>query len=192
MGGYNLSQWSEGFEMSGGEADLSRDTLESNNTVLLPGRFYVLKYKAETDKPYNTRPVIVSLGLSKKDPESFLCIDLCVIPKGVRIRFVQKIFDMFENEISDNMERCWNVADADKQKQIMKFSYELLEKATFFRPFKNAVKRYKIRNTFRIYSVPFSGVYKIVGKFCDRNCFINTDIKTEQAAFMKKANNMKA
>lgn len=185
MNGYNLSEWLGGFEKDGRVFDYDSDALRSNTTVLLPGRFYILNYMAETEKPYNARPVIISLGLSKKDPESFLCIDLCIIPRTIRIKFVQTFFNMFEKQILNNMNTYWNVEDADKQKQIKECSYELLDKMPMFQPFKYAVKRYKIKNTFKIYSIPFSGVYKIVGDLCDKNCFVNTHIQTEQANFMK-------
>ena len=98
---------------------------------------------------------------------------------------------MFERQVSENMEKFWNVEDADKQKQIKQFSYELLDKMPMFKPFKHAVKKYKIKNTFRIYSVPFSGVYKIVGKLCDKNYFVNSNVKIEQGTFLKNNNTNK-
>jgi len=186
MNQYNILEWLEGFEKDGRQLDFDADVLLSNTTLLLPGRFYILNYKAEKDEEYNARPVIISLGLSKKDPESFLCIDLCIIPRQIRLRFVQTFFNMFEKQIADNMKTCWNVEDADKQKQIKECSYELLKKMPMFQPFRYAVKKYKIKNTFRIYSVPFSGVYKIIGNLCDKNFFVNTHIKEEQEKFVKK------
>lgn len=191
MSRYNLSEWVDGFERDGREFDIKTDVLLSNSKVLFPGRFYILNYKAQTDKPYNARPVIISLGLSKTEQDSFLCIDLCLIPKKIRIRFVQTLFDMFERQVSENMENFWNVEDADKQKQIKQFSYELLDKMPMFKPFKHAVKKYKIKNTYKIYSVPFSGVYKIVGKLCDNNCFVNSNVKIEQETFLKNNNTNK-
>jgi len=185
MSRYNLSEWIDGFERDGREFDIKTDVLLSNSKVLFPGRFYILNYKAQTDKPYNARPVIISLGLSKTEPDSFLCIDLCLIPKKIRIKFVQILFDMFERQVSENIEKFWNIEDADKQKQIKQFSYELLDKIPMFKPFKYAVKKYKIKNTYKIYSVPFSGVYKLLGNFCDKNFYVNSNIKTEQANFLK-------
>ena len=92
---------------------------------------------------------------------------------------------MFEKQIMDNMNNFWNVEDADKQKQIKQFSYELLNKMPMFKPLKYAVKRYKIKNTFKIYSIPFSGVYKIIGKLPDKNFIVNGNIKFEQEKFLK-------
>lgn len=188
-GRYIIKDWLDGFEKDKRLFDFETDALLSNKTVLLPGRFYILKYMAQTDKPYNARPVIISLGLSKKDPEAFLCVDLCLIPRKIRINFVQMIFDMFEREIIENMKNFWDVKDADKQKQIIQFSYVLFDKIPKLQPFKNAIKRYKIKNTFKIYSVPFSGVYKIIGELPDKNCFVNSDVKTEQTNFIKKSQN---
>ena len=48
MNGYNLSEWLEGFEKDGREFDFATDALISNTNVLLPGRFYILNYMAET------------------------------------------------------------------------------------------------------------------------------------------------
>ena len=77
---YDILQWYSYFEKSGEKFDIKNDAKEGNSVILLPGRFYILKYKSNTDKRYNARPVIISLGLSEKDPKSYLCIDLCVMP----------------------------------------------------------------------------------------------------------------
>ena len=183
---YDVLEWLEGFEKDKREFDFDTDVLLSNSKILFPGRFYILKYKAVTEKPYNAMPIVISMGLSKKDPKSFLCIDLCLIPRTARIKFVKYIFDLFEKEISENMEKCWNVEDADNQKQIIRFSYELVDKLPVMKPLKYAVKKYKIENTYRIYSVPFSGVYKIIGKLPDKNRMVNGNITDEQAKFLKK------
>ena len=53
-------------------------------------------------------------------------------------------------------------------------------------PIKNAIKRYKIENTHKIYSVPFSGVYKLIGKFCDENYYVNGTIRDVQKEFIDK------
>ena len=79
---YNILEWVDYFEKNGGEVNPKTDFLESNNIVLYPGRFYVLEYMATTKERYNSRPVIISMGISKKDPDSFLCIDLSVIQIG--------------------------------------------------------------------------------------------------------------
>ena len=54
------------------------------------------------------------------------------------------------------------------------------------KPLKYAVKKYKIENTYRIYSVPFSGVYKIIGNLPDKNRMVNGNIADEQAKFLRK------
>ena len=50
MNGYNLSEWIEGFEKDGGNFNFATDALLSNTNILLPGRFYILNYMAETNK----------------------------------------------------------------------------------------------------------------------------------------------
>lgn len=183
---YNILEWLEGFEKDKGEFNFDTDVLLSNKKILFPGRFYILKYKAKTEKPYNAMPIIISLGISKKEPDSYICIDLCLIHRSARLKFVKYIFDMFEKQISENMEKFWNVEDADKQKQIIPFSYELIEKLPVLKPLKHAIKKYKIENVYKIYSVPFSGVYKIIGKLPDKNHMVNGNIGDEQAKFLKK------
>ena len=87
----NIESLVSDFENEKNHFDCSKDALETNNKVLMPGRFYVLEYRPkdmESNKPLNMRPVILSLGMSKKDPEAFLCIDLCMIPRTARIRMV--------------------------------------------------------------------------------------------------------
>ena len=86
---YNILQWYEYFVKSKDNFDIKTDANEGSSVVLYPGRFYILNYSSKTDKRYNGRPVIISLGLSEKDPNSYLCIDLCVMPLKVRLKFIE-------------------------------------------------------------------------------------------------------
>ena len=70
MENYNIIQWTNFFENGGGVVDPKKDFLESDSIVLYPGRFYVLEYSAKTKDVYNARPVIISMGISKKDPDA--------------------------------------------------------------------------------------------------------------------------
>lgn len=184
MKGYDIIEWLKGFEKDGGKFDFKVDALLSKSRVLMPGRFYILEYMAQTKEKYNARPIIISLGISKKEPDSFLCIDLCLIPRMVRLRFVEMVFKMFEKQISENMEKFWNVEDADNQKQILQFGYEMFDKIPVLKPIKLAIKKYKMENTFKIYSIPFSKVYKIIGELPDINCMVNGNISVEQQNFL--------
>lgn len=183
---YNILEWSDYFEKSGREVDEKKDFLESNSIVLYPGRFYVLDYSAKTKERYNARPVIISMGISKKDPDSFLCVDLCVMPVQVRRRFIEMYFNIFKREIQDNIDKHFDVDEADKQSWMRSFNYENLCKSMTMLPIKNAIKRYKIENTRKIYSLPFSGVYKVIGKYCDEDYYVNGTIREVQAEFIKK------
>ena len=186
MENYNIIQWVNFFENSGREVDPKKDFLESNSIVLYPGRFYVLEYSAKTKDVYNARPVIISMGISKKDPDSFLCVDLSVIPYKARLKFIEIYFNTFKREIQENIDRYFDVEDADKQSWIRSFNYENICKSMSMLPIKNAIERYKIENTSRIYSVPFSGVYKIVGKYCDEDYYVNGHIREIQQEFINK------
>ena len=183
---YNILEWVDYFEKNGGEVNPKTDFLESNNIVLYPGRFYVLEYSAKTKDVYNSRPVIISMGISKKDPDSFLCVDLCVIPVKIRKRFIEMYFNIFRREILDNINKYPYVSDADKQSWMRSFNYENLCKSMTMIPIKNAIKRYKIENTRRIYSLPFSGVYKVIGKYCDEDYYVNGHIRDVQNEFISK------
>ena len=183
---YNILEWSDYFEKTDGEVDPKKDFLESNSIVLYPGRFYVLEYSAKTKDVYNARPVIISMGISKKDPDSFLCVDLCVMPVQVRRRFIEMYFNMYKREIMENIDKYLYVEDADKQGWMKSFNYENLCKSMTMLPIKNAIKRYKIENTRKIYSLPFSKVYKIVGKYCDQDYYVNGSIREVQKEFISK------
>ena len=182
---YNILEWVEHIEKTDGEVDPKKDFLESNSIVLYPGRFYVLEYMAQTRDMYNARPVIISMGISKKDPESFLCVDLSVIPRNVRLRFIDWFFNTYRREITQNIDKFLYVEDADKQGWMRSFTYENLCRAV--PAIKNAIKRYKIEYTRKIYSLPFSKVYKIVGGYCDENYYVNGNIKDAQKEFVKKS-----
>lgn len=179
-------QWSDEFDKQKGEFELEKDSLESNNIVLFPGRFYILEYMSKTKDVTNTRPVILSLGLSQKDPESFLCIDLCVIPKNIRIKFIEMYYKMFYREIESNVKKYWEVKDADKQDQIKLVTYQNIFNRKEFQILKPAVKKYKIKNTKKIYSLLFCDLYKVIGNFCDKNMFINGTIYDVQKDFIKQ------
>ena len=184
---YDILQWYSHFLKSGDEFDIKQDAKKSDSVVLYPGRFYILKYKSKTNKRYNTRPVIISLGLSNKEPNSYLCIDLCVMPLKVRLKFVATYFKWYMNQIWENINRFPDVESADKQTNIKNFNYDIICKAAESFYIKNAIKRYKIENVSSIYSLPFSKVYKVIGVYCDDNKFANGTISEAQAHFLKSS-----
>jgi hypothetical protein len=184
---YNILEWYEYFEKSKEEFDIKKDVKESSSAILFPGRFYILEYKSELDKRYDSRPIIISLGLSEKDPNSYLCIDLCVMPLKVRLNFIVTFFKWYKDQIWDNINKYPGVEQADKQTPIKNFNYKNICKAAEAFFIKNAIKRYKIENVTAIYSVPFSKVYRIIGKFCDENYFVNGNIGEAQVDFLKKS-----
>ena len=184
---YDIIQWYEYFSQSGEKFDVKTDAKSGSSTILFPGRFYILEYKSKSDKLYNGRPVVISLGLSEKDSKSYLCIDLCVMPLKVRIQFIEKFFKWYKDQIWDNINHYPGVDDADKQKAIKNFTYSVICKAAEAFYIKNAIKRYKMENVTAIYSLPFSKVYRVIGKFCDENHFMNGNIMEAQEQFLKQS-----
>ena len=184
---YDILQWYEYFLKSKDEFDIKTDVKKSNSAILFPGRFYILKYNSKTDKRYNSRPVVVSLGLSEKDPKSYLCIDLCVMPLKVRLKFIETYFKWYMDQIWDNISRYPGVEQADKQTPIKNFNYNIICKSAEAFYIKNAIKRYKVENVTDIYSIPFSKVYRVIGEYCDENNFINGNIVEAQEYFLKKS-----
>ena len=184
---YDILQWYEYFLKSKDEFDIKSDVKKSDSVILFPGRFYILKYKSKTDKRYNSRPVVISLGLSEKDPKSYLCIDLCVMPLKVRLKFIETYFKWYMDQIWDNINRYPGVEQADKQTPIKNFNYSIICKAAEAFYIKNAIKRYKVENVTGIYSIPFSKVYRVIGEYCDENNFINGNIGEAQEYFLKKS-----
>ena len=184
---YDILQWYEYFMKSGDKFDIKTDAKEGSSVILYPGRFYILKYKSKSDKMYNGRPVIISLGLSEKDPNSYLCIDLCVMPLKVRLKFIDTYFKWYMDQIWNNINKYPDVEQADKQSRINNFNYDIICESAEVFFIKNAIKRYKAENVTAIYSVPFSKVYRMIGKFCDENNFINGNIMEAQKNFLKKS-----
>jgi hypothetical protein len=184
---YDILQWYSYFLKSGDKFDIKTDAKEGSSVILYPGRFYILKYKSKTDKRHNTRPVIISLGLSEKDPNSYLCIDLCVMPLKVRLKFVETYFKWYKDQIWYNINKFPDVEHADKQTIIKKFNYDNICKVAESFYIKNAIKRYKVENVTAIYSLPFSKVYKVIGKYCDENKFVNGTITDAQSHFLKQS-----
>lgn len=186
-GKYDILQWYSYFVKSGDSFSIKNDAKEGSSVTLYPGRFYILKYKSKTDKRYNRRPVIISLGLSENDPNSYLCIDLCVMPLKVRLKFVETYFKWYSDQIWDNINRYPDVDSADKQASIKNFNYDIICRAAQSFYIKNAIKKYKVENVTAIYSLPFSKVYKVIGKYCDDNHFANGSIVEAQEYFLKKS-----
>ena len=184
---YDILQWYEHFVKSKDKFDIKKDVKESSSAILYPGRFYILNYKSKTDKRYNTRPVIISLGFSEKDPKSYLCIDLCVMPLKIRLKFIETYFKWYMDQIWDNINRYPGVDKADKQTIIKNFNYKIICKAAEAFYIKNAIKRYKMENVTNIYSLPFSKVYRVIGEFCDENNFLNGTIVEAQEHFLKQS-----
>lgn len=184
---YDILQWYDYFIKSKDKFDIKTDAKKGGSKILLPGRFYILNYKSKTDKRYNRRPVIISLGLSERDPKSYLCIDLCVMPLKVRLKFIETYFKWYNEQIWDNINRYPDVDNVDKQTAIKNFNYDIICKAAESFYIKNAIKRYKIENVANIYALPFSKVYKIIGKYCDENKFINGTIMEAQEHFLKQS-----
>lgn len=183
---YDILQWYSHFVKSNDSFNIKTDAKKESSVVLLPGRFYILKYKSKTDKRYNRRPVVISLGLSEKDPNSYLCIDLCVMPLKVRLQFVATYFKWYMNQIWDNINKYPDVESADKQSQIKNFNYNIICKAAESFYIKNAIKRYKVENVTAIYSLPFSKIYKVIGEYCNDNHFANGTIIEAQSHFLKQ------
>ena len=184
---YDILQWYEYFVKSKDKFDIKTDSKKGSSVVLLPGRFYILNYQPKTDKMYNGRPVIISLGLSEKEPDSYLCIDLCVMPLKIRLKFIETYFKWYKDQILDNIKRYPGVEQADKQTAIKNFNYNIICKAadSFF--IKNAIKKYKVEKVTAIYELPFAKVYKVLDKFCDENFFLNGTIVDAQTQFIKKS-----
>lgn len=184
---YNILQWYEHFIKSKDSFDIKTDAKRSGSAILYPGRFYILRYNSKTDKIYNTRPVIISLGLSDKNPKSYLCIDLCVMPLKIRLKFIETYFKWYNDQIWENINRYPDVDHADKQTAIKNFNYDAICSAAEAFYIKNAIKKYKVENVVAIYSLPFAKVYKVIGKFCDETRFVNGTIKDVQTQFLKKS-----
>ncbi len=184
---YDILQWYSYFEKSGEKFNIKNDSKKGSSVILYPGRFYILKYRSKTDKLYNRRPVVISLGLSEKDPNSYLCIDLCVMPLKVRLKFVATYFKWYMEQIWYNINHYPDVEHADKQTNIKNFNYTIICKAAESFYIKKAIKRYKVENVTSIYSLPFSKVYKVIGVYCDENHFSNGTIMDAQTNFLKQS-----
>jgi hypothetical protein len=89
-------------------------------------------------------------------------------------------YNIYKKEIQDNINKYYLVEDADKQTWMRSFNYENLCKSMTMLPIKNAIKRYKIENTSKIYSLPFSKVYKVIGRYCDEDYYVNGCIRDVQ------------
>lgn len=184
---YDILQWYSYFEKNGDKFDIKNDAKKCGSVILNTGCFYILKYKSKTDKRYNCRPVIISLGLSEKDPNSYLCIDLCVMPLKVRLKFISTYFKWYMDQIMNNINKYPGIEQVDKQTPIKNFNYNIICKAAESFYIKNAIKRYKIENVTAIYSLPFSKVYMVIGKYCDENNFMNGSIVDAQTHFLKQS-----
>lgn len=191
MGKIFSTLWSVQYDKEKLKFDVDKEALRSGTPILYPGRFYVLNHRPkDTKKITNTRPVILSLGPSKKDKDVYLCLDLCILPKSVRFKFIEIFFDLFKKEIQPNLD-YWEVKDADKQSFIKNLSYQNLLKIGDFRILQFAIKKYNIKDIQKIYSLLYCDVYKVIGNFADENYYINDTISNIQKGFLDKIKTMK-
>ena len=106
--------------------------------------------------------------------------------KKIRQEFINIYFQLFEKQINEEIKKCNKLKDADKQQQIKEMNYKNLMRFGEKFGVKYALKRYKIKNTKKIYSLLFEDVYKVIGDMCDINMYVNTDIKSVQMEFIQK------
>ena len=91
------------------------------------------------------------------------------------------------DQIWNNINRYPDVEQAYKQIPIKNFNYNIICKAAESFYIKNAIKRYKMENVTAIYSLPFLKVYKVIGKYCDEDNFVNGTIMDAQTHFLKQS-----
>ena len=113
------------------------------------------------------------------------------MPLKVRLKFIDTYFKWYMNQILDNINRYPSVEQADNQTPIKNFNYNIKCKAAESFYIKNAIKRYKVENVTAIYSLSFSKVYKVIGKYSDENNFIKGSIVDAQTHFLKQSLNKK-
>ena len=184
--------WSKYYDDEKVKFDLEKDVLKSRNLILYPGRFYVLRYMPDDKKKIiNTRPVVLSLGPSQKDKNQYLCLDLCVLPKTLRLKFIELFYDMFKKEIEPNIREYWEIKDADRQSYIKNLTYQNLLKIRDFNILKFAIKKYNIKEIKEIYSLLYCDVFKVIGKFADENYYINDNLANIQKDYLDKIKKMK-
>lgn len=100
-------------------------------------------------------------------------------------------FQLFSREIEPNIQKYWELEDADKQSEIKRATYTNILSVKDFNIIKLAIKRYKIKKTVKIYSLLFCDVYKVIGDFADENMFVNGTIKDVQADFLEQSKKIK-
>ena len=184
---YNIIEWNREFEKNKGSFDYKTDALETRNRVLYPGRFYILNYKSDTKKVYNARPVIISLGVSSEHPDMFIGIDLCVMPMQVRLNFMKMFWGVYGKEINRCLITHYDIKNVDLQPYFKDFNYANIKSTNAFSPVVNAIKKYKISNTMKIYALPYERVYKVIGSFCDVDRMINGKLADVQKEFINKS-----
>lgn len=172
MADYNFKEWYDEFAKDGADYDLDKYCKETNTAIFQPGLFYIFNYKpAREGVLYNQRPFIIALGSSKRQSDCILGLDLCWIPKTLRVQFCDEYFKIFSKGIQSNLDNSLFPEEADKQKMISGMGYEtamyVLDRKV---PCKGAIKQYFIRNISKCYTVPFFMVAKLLN-MCDENYF---------------------
>lgn len=184
---YDIVEWNKEFEKMNGKFDFKTDALDSRSRILYPGRFYILNYRSDTKKVYNSRPVIISLGISREHPDMFIGIDLCVMPRTARLKFLEMFWGVYGKEIDKTLATHWDVNNVELLPYFKEFNYANLKAATPFGPARNAIKKYKIEHTLKIYALPYERVYKVIGKFCDMDMMVNGKLAEVQREFIQKS-----
>lgn len=153
--------------------------------TLLPGFFYSIIQRKNTDKPYNMNLLCLAIGESKVDNGKYIIIDLCMLPIKVRLKFVELFYKSYNTQIVNNMSLAYDAKDANLQKPINSFTLKNVQQLLRIMKIGNAIIKVSPEDFKNVRLIPFSQVYKLIN-LCDTNNFTNISIQNAQNIIVRK------
>ena len=152
--------------------------------MLYPGKFYVFKYVTDTKKLFDLWPIVLSLGPSVKDPGFFCCLNLKYMPRPVRIKVVEYLFKIYQNDIYKACTDFPLSSEASKQPPIFACNYPAVNSIMKDLGWRSALHKYDMHRITECYNINYNMVPGLV--LDDTDTFINGSILQAQVPDINK------
>lgn len=162
----------------------SLEEMPVENSVLYPAKLYVFNYNSNSNDLYDTKPFIMSLGMSKKHKGKFFGIDMHWIPFPIRLQIFRYIYDIFAAKIQDGIANFPNDEDTPQQPFIIELGTEFVKKSPFNINIKSCMHSYSLEFISDCRCVNWNKIHYML--ISDDDWFKNGTIKDAQEKFIEE------
>jgi len=158
-------------------------TMPVEKSILYPAKLYVFDYNSDSEKMYDTKPFIMSLGQSKKQKDKFFGIDMHWIPFPIRLQIFRYIYDIFADTIQGGIGKFPNDEDSLEQPFIIELGTEFIKKSPFNMNITSCMHAYSLQYISDCRCVNWNKIHYML--ISEDDWFTNGTIKDAQAKFIE-------